>query len=81
MQTFRVTLITDWRPEEPLRLPMAPSRAARRQDGSFEIDFDVEATSFDLAAGQLWGEAAACGMRIVRVVPQRPTPSEGRVAV
>lgn len=71
MQTYRVTLIVDWRPEEPLRLPIAPSCAARRDDGCFEIEFDVEAKSFDEAAGQLWGEAAACGMRIIGVGPQR----------
>lgn len=79
MPTYRVTLITDWRPGEPLRLPMAPSRAARREDGAFELEFDVESASFDAAAGQLWGEAAACGMRIVGVLPPPRTPSERRL--
>jgi hypothetical protein len=67
MQRYRITLIADWRPDEPLALPLAPSRAARREDGHFELEFEVEGTSFDEAAGRLWGEAAACGLRIVGV--------------
>ena len=71
MQRYRVTLIVDWRPDEPLALPMAPSRSARRDDGHFELEFEVEGESFDEAAGQLWGEAAACGLRIVGVATGR----------
>lgn len=72
MQTYRVTLVVEWRPNEALALPLEPTRSGRRGDGRFELDFDVEAESFDHAAGQLWGEAAACGLAVVRVEPARP---------
>ena len=72
MQTYRITLITDWRPADRLALPLPPARAARRPDGLFELEFDADGESFDAAAGRLWGEAEACGLRVLGVEPERP---------
>ena len=64
MPTWRVTLLVEWAAEGEPGLPLLPVAARREGDGWWRMDFDVEADTFDRAAGQLWGEAAACGLRV-----------------
>lgn len=63
MATYRITLLIEWdHAEGEPRLPLTPVRTSRNLDGHWAVEFDVEGSSFDQAAGQLWGEAAACGI-------------------
>jgi hypothetical protein len=70
MPTHRVTLIVEWPDVDTLDLPLDPVRSRHRDDGRRELSFDVEGESFDVAAGRLWGETAACGLHVVAVEPQ-----------
>ena len=73
---YRVTLLIEWdRVEGQPRLPLTPVRTSRYLDGHWAVEFDVEGSSFDQAAGQLWGEAAACGIDARVAAPARDAPS------
>ena len=67
--TFRVVLTVEWSFRGEPRLPLPPARVRRRIDGRWELEFEVDGDSFDVAAGRLWGEAAACGLEVVAVGP------------
>lgn len=67
MATHRVTLIVDWSYLGEPMLPLTPVRTHRRLDGRWELEFDADGESFDATAGRLWGEAAACGLRVLGV--------------
>lgn len=72
MPTHHVTLVVDWSYAGEPALPMEPVSTHRRHDGRWELVFAIEGESFDRVAGQLWGEAAACGLRVLAVEPTRP---------
>ena len=72
MATYRITLLVEWNHGGEPRLPMAPVQVHRGLDGRWVMDFDAEGSSFDHAAGRLWGEAAACGLDVRVVVPAQP---------
>ena len=71
MQTFRVTLAVSLEAGCDLALPLAPVYTRREDDGAWCMDFLVEGSSYDEAAGRLWGEAAACGLDVRVVGPTR----------
>lgn len=73
MATYRITLLIAWDHAngEP-RLPLTPIRTSRKLNGHWAIEFEVEGSSFDQAAGQLWGEAIACGIEARVATPTQP---------
>lgn len=72
MARYRIALRVEWsHGGEPI-LPLAPLRSSRQIDGSWVLEFEVDAPTFDQAAGRLWGEAAACGLEVRGVTPLQP---------
>ena len=69
MTSYRIALRVEWSHEGAPRLPLEPRHRRRELDGSWVMEFDVDAPTFDQAAGRLWGEAAACGLAVRGVVP------------
>ena len=72
MASYRIALRVEWSHGGEPKLPLEPTHIRRELDGSWVMEFDVEAPTFDQAAGRLWGEAAACGLDVRVVLPLQP---------
>ena len=70
MSIYRVRLIVEWPDGSPLPLPLEPVRVTRLDDERGELEFEVDGQDFDVAAGRLWGEMAACGLHVLEVEPE-----------
>lgn len=78
MPTFRIYVIVEPLDGGTATLPLDPVDVRRLPDDRWERAFDTDGSSFDGAAGQLWGELAACGVAVRHVAslmswPNRPS--------